>query len=274
MAAAVPLAPSLQRELSDEGRLLFSAGLACGRDHAAAAVVARAAAVDGSTDGQLDHDLQVFHGEYDDEGVYVYQAYNDEIADWAVAHQQFGGPKFNRTRMTWIKPSFAWVLYRAGYGRKHNQQRILKIKLSHEAIAHILSCCSTGHGGGGTVGRVQWDPARDLYEADVKKREPRKMLRQRAIQIGMKGSLSEYYVDHTITITDVTELAHRVEAAHMHKESALAKAAVESLLPDLPDERAYMPLCSHSVLVKLGMKEGDASRSLSRLGKGRADEAR
>ena len=48
---------------------------------------------------------------------------------------RFGGPDFNPTRMTWIKPSFAWVLYRSGYGRKHNQTRILKVKLAHEAVA-------------------------------------------------------------------------------------------------------------------------------------------
>jgi len=34
------------------------------------------------------------------------QAYNHEIADWALEHQRFGGPSFNATRMIWIKPSF------------------------------------------------------------------------------------------------------------------------------------------------------------------------
>ena len=55
-----------------------------------------------------------FNGEWDEEGVSFYQAFNDKIADWAVENQRFGGPHFNPTRMTWIKPSFAWVLYRAG----------------------------------------------------------------------------------------------------------------------------------------------------------------
>ena len=100
-----------------------------------------------------DH-VQVFEGEWDDQGVYVYQAFNDEIADWAIEHQKFGGPEFKPIRMTWIKPSFAWVLYRSGYGSKNNQQRILKIKISHEAIADILSKCSCKKGGGGSKGRV------------------------------------------------------------------------------------------------------------------------
>ena len=54
---------------------------------------------------------------------------------------KFGGPKWNPTRMTWIKPSFAWMLYRSGYGHKPGQERILRIKLSHETVAKLLSYC-------------------------------------------------------------------------------------------------------------------------------------
>ena len=35
--------------------------------------------------------MHVFFGEFDEEGVYFYQAYNNEIADWAIEHQRFGG---------------------------------------------------------------------------------------------------------------------------------------------------------------------------------------
>ena len=107
--------------------------------------------------------------------------------------------------MTWIKPSFAWVLYRSGYAQKHNQQRILKVKLSHKSLAEILSRCECKHSGGGSWGRVQWDPARDLLYSE--KGEPRKLLNKRAIQIGMKGPLSELYVRSVLSIQDVTPLA-------------------------------------------------------------------
>ena len=107
--------------------------------------------------------VKLFEAEWDDEGVYFYQAYNDKIADWAMKNQTLGGPNFNTTRMTWIKPSFAWVLYRSGYGHKDvNQNRILKIKLSHDTVAELLTQCQCGSGGGGSNGRIQWDPARDL----------------------------------------------------------------------------------------------------------------
>ena len=49
---------------------------------------------------------------------------------------------------------------RSGYGRKPNQTNVLKIKLGHDAVAELLNECTCKHGGGGGVGRVQWDPAR------------------------------------------------------------------------------------------------------------------
>lgn len=93
-----------------------------------------------------------FTAEWDEEGVFFYQAFNDEIADYAIENQRFGGPKFNPERMTWIKPSFAWVLYRSGYASKHKQNRILKVKLPHEAVAALLSKCKCREGGGGSKG--------------------------------------------------------------------------------------------------------------------------
>lgn len=44
-------------------------------------------------------------GSWDKESIVVYQAFNDAIADYAVEHQTFGGPKFSTERMTWIKPN-------------------------------------------------------------------------------------------------------------------------------------------------------------------------
>src|SRR5690242_15389625 len=50
--------------------------------------------------------------DYDDETITVYQAYNRAIASAAVAKQKLNAsPEFLTTRMTWIKPSWAWMLY-------------------------------------------------------------------------------------------------------------------------------------------------------------------
>jgi hypothetical protein len=218
---------------------------------------------------QAEGRIQVFCGEWDEEGVYVYQAFNDAIADWALEHQQFGGPAFKPVRMTWVKPSFAWVLYRSGYARKHNQNRILKIKIGHENLASLLSTCQCKHAGGGAKGRVQWDPARDIMAGDDKGREPRKMQRERAIQIGFKADLSEFYVKSAISIEDVTDLAHEVEHAHKSDLKSKSNAAITALVQKLPVERPYMPLCAAEQLEALGMVPGERAEQLAGLGRGK-----
>ena len=209
---------------------------------------AAAGAADAAGEG-----VQVFRAEWDAEGVYFYQAFSDEIAEWALREQRLGGPKFNETRMTWIKPSFAWVLYRSGYGRKHRQERILKLKLPHFLVAELLCDCACKHGGGGSKGRVQWDPGRDLMSSEGKGREPRRLLRERAIQIGLSRDLSERYVAGALSIADVSDLARRVGAAHGSRDERKVKAAMAELVPQLPVERPYMPSCSHAELVRLGL---------------------
>lgn len=201
--------------------------------------------------------LNVVRGEWDDEGVYFYQAYRDSVAAWAIEHQTFGGPDFNPERMTWIKPSLAWMLYRSGYGQKHGQTNILKVKLPHSAVASLLEGCTCQHGGGGTWGRVQWDPARDLLmsEKEGQKTLPRKCIRDRAIQIGLKGHLSRLYVDSIISIEDVTALAGIVKKAHDMKTEEKVRQAVAEIGPLLPVEREYIPKCTTEKLVELGLME-------------------
>lgn len=214
--------------------------------------------------------VQVFNAEWDETGVYVYQAFNDQIADYAVEHQTLGGPAFKPLRMTWVKPSFAWVLYRSGYGTKSNQERILKIKIGHDDLGQLLSKCACGHGRGGTLGRVQWDPERDIMST-VNGREPRKMLRTRAIQIGLSRDLSEKYVQSIISVQDVTELAHRVGEAHWQlKKNPKSTVIMEELIPYLPAERPYVPHTDQDVLVKLALAPGKAAEETARIGLGKA----
>ena len=47
----------------------------------------------------------------------MYQAYNNTIANEAIENGKFG-LNFKRDRMTWIKPSFLWMMYRSGWGLK------------------------------------------------------------------------------------------------------------------------------------------------------------
>jgi hypothetical protein len=48
---------------------------------------------------------------YDEENITVYQAYSAEIAVPAVEQQKLNAsPQFKLGRMTWIKPSWAWMM--------------------------------------------------------------------------------------------------------------------------------------------------------------------
>lgn len=144
---------------------------------------------------------------YDAKTIRVYQAYNAQIADAALGAGKFV-PPFSRTRMTWIKPSFLWMMYRAGWSLKDSgQARILAVDITREGFEWALRNASLTHGpelDRSKPVRVQWDPERDVNLG---------RLRHRAIQVGLGSAVVERYVDAwTVRIQDVTKLALEVEA--------------------------------------------------------------
>lgn len=61
--------------------------------------------------------LRQVRADFDDDTVVVYQAYPPAIAGPAVEAGRFV-PPFSRDRMTWVKPSFLWMMYRCGWATK------------------------------------------------------------------------------------------------------------------------------------------------------------
>jgi hypothetical protein len=205
---------------------------------------------------------RTFRAEWDEEGVFFYQAYNDDIANWSLEHQKLGGPQFKPFRMTWIKPSFAWMLYRARYGSKDsNQTRILKIKLSHATVSDLLSQCKLStHAGRGGNGRIQWDPERDIMSGNGK--DPKKVRNTRAIQIGLNGHLSELYVNNILSIEDVSAISGKIGKVHAQMSMAISSKNLQAnpmkeLIDQLPVERPYVPACSKEVMHQLGTYTGE-----------------
>ena len=148
--------------------------------------------------------------------------------------------------MTWIKPSFGWMLYRSLYGTKHRQERILKIKLSHAGFLTILRMgVPTSFDShlfarenewraalDGADVRYQWDPDRDVRL---------RRLDRRALQIGMRGAIVCDYVSKWVRkIDDVTELARRLKSQ---------PGAEEIDFPDLPRDVSMMCLMPFSALL-------------------------
>jgi len=153
--------------------------------------------------------------EYNDQTITVYQAYRKEIAIPAIKNQTFA-PPFKITRMTWIKPSFLWMMYRSGWATKEGQEHILKIKIKREGFEWALKNSCLSHFNKDIYNSVeewrtiknnspvciQWDPDRDIYL---------KPLDRRAIQIGLSGIAVEKYVnDWIVSIVDITSFSKRV----------------------------------------------------------------
>src|SRR2546430_9575151 len=86
---------------------------------------------------------------YSAESITVYQAYPPEIAEPAVAAGRFG-PPFKRDRVSWIKPSFLWVMYRCGRGTQPGAERVAAVAITrtrvHAAPGPALLCpFDSGH---------------------------------------------------------------------------------------------------------------------------------
>ncbi|GAA4609987.1 DUF4291 domain-containing protein [Actinoallomurus liliacearum] len=175
--------------------------------------------------------------DHDRTSIVVYQAYRPEIGRPAVERGRFG-PPFSRTRMTWIKPSFLWLMARSDWARKPGQEMILAVRISREGWEEALSQAVPTHADrrlyrDGTEWRaafkharvhVQWDPERTL------RGQP---LDARSIQVGLSRHVIDRYADEWILdIQDMTPLARKIQRLLHDGASAKAGALV-------PRERVY-----------------------------------
>ncbi|MEU5796632.1 DUF4291 domain-containing protein [Streptomyces sp. NPDC047813] len=183
-----------------------------------------------------------------DTTITVYQAYRPAIGLAAARTGRFPG-EWKRERMTWIKPSFLWMMYRCGWGTKEGQETVLAVDidragfewaLRHACLSHYVSGVHADRAAwqrelGRAPARVQWDPERDLHH---------NALPHRSLQLGLAGEATRRYADEWIVgIEDVTPLAREVHAAVRAGEREKAEAL-------LPEERAYP--AAEGVLAHLG----------------------
>jgi hypothetical protein len=169
---------------------------------------------------------------YDEQTITVYQAYRNDIALPAIANQRFV-PPFKMERMTWIKPSFLWMMYRAGWATKEGQEHVLAIKIKRSGFEWALQNCCLSHFENSTFStqeewkiklqnspiRLQWDPEKDINL---------KNLNYRSIQIGLTGIAVKLYVnDWIVSIDDISPLCKKIHSLVLDKKIEEAK----SLLP-------------------------------------------
>ncbi|MEU6274799.1 DUF4291 domain-containing protein [Streptomyces populi] len=167
----------------------------------------------------------------------VYQAYRPEIGGPAVRKGRFPAA-WKPDRMTWIKPSFLWMMYRCGWGTKEGQETVLAVEISRDGFEWALRNACLSHYVRGlhpdrdtwqrdlkrAPARVQWDPERDLHL---------RPLPHRSLQLGLSGEASARYANEWIvSINDVTPLAHEIHALVKDGER-------DSAARLLPQEQVY-----------------------------------
>ena len=174
---------------------------------------------------------------YDRETITVYQAYSPSIADVALKLQRFA-PPFSFQRMTWIKPSFLWLMYRSNWGQKANQQRILAVSITRSGWEKALSLGTLTHPEPSVFRNatewesqfanapvhVQWDTERSLRGA---------ALNHFSIQVGIGRELIQEYVDEwVVKIEDITSNVAKIRDFIKSGNEQKAKQ-------HLPVERVY-----------------------------------
>jgi hypothetical protein len=173
---------------------------------------------------------------FDDATIVVYQAYPRAIADAAMAAGIFV-PPFKRERMTWIKPSFLWMMYRSGWATKPGQERVLAVRITRAGFERALAASCLSHFDRTVYDdatawaarmresevRVQWDPERTPSGSP---------LPYRSLQVGLGGGAVDAYVDEWIVgIDDITE--------RVHESHGLLRTNPDTLATALPPERPY-----------------------------------
>ena len=174
---------------------------------------------------------------YDRDTIVMYQAYSKAIAVPALKAQKFVSP-FSFNRMTWIKPSFLWLMHRSNWGRKSNQEYILAVRITRsgweEALSKsVLTAYEKSVHRNVTDWRkqfdkalvhVQWDPERSLKGAD---------LQIESIQVGLSRHVIQDFVDKwIISIEDITPTVRKIYGLLQKGDSKNAKR-------QLPSERVY-----------------------------------
>jgi hypothetical protein len=173
---------------------------------------------------------------WDADTITVYQAYGPAIADAAVKAQRFVAP-FSLTRMTWVKPSFLWMMERCGWATKPDQERVLAVTLPRARFEALLALAvptsfrlpftdvaAWQAALKASPVRVQWDPERDLQGHE---------LPHRSLQLGIGQALAPAYASEWIVrLDDVTPLVTRLRELK-------AKDAWDEVRRGLPVERPY-----------------------------------
>ncbi len=165
---------------------------------------------------------------FDRDTITIYQAYSSAIADAAIKAQRFVEP-FSCGRMTWIKPSFLWLMHRRNWGSKSGQERTLAVTITRKgwesALSRaVLTVFDPSVFRSKAEVHVQWDPERSLRGS---------VLDFYSIQIGVSRHVIREFVEEWIV--RIEDFTPRVTKMH----TLLRAGKADEAKRHLPPERLY-----------------------------------
>jgi hypothetical protein len=175
--------------------------------------------------------------DFDRDTITIYQAYSPAVAVAALEAGRFV-PPFSFHRMTWIKPSFLWLMHRSNWGQKSGQERVICVRVKRSGWEKALSLAVltsfepgvfaspddwAGQFAAAQV-HLQWDPERSLRGAG---------LPHSSIQVGLSRHIIREYVDEWVA--RVEDYTPRVRKIYDLLQSGQADRARRLL----PPERVY-----------------------------------
>lgn len=180
--------------------------------------------------------------DFDRDSIVVYQAYRKEIALPAIKEGRFVTP-FSWGRMTWIKPSYLWLMARSNWGKKSGQEHILALRIRRKGWERALSMgVLTSYEPGLHVDQsnwrkdfdssavhLQWDPERTI---EGKKQD------YRSIQVGLgRKVIRDFTEKWLLEIKDYTALTHKIRALYLsgNRRRAMKLLPIERAYPVGPD---------------------------------------
>jgi len=175
--------------------------------------------------------------DFDRETVTVYQAYPPAIADAALSAQRFV-PPFSTQRMTWIKPSFLWLMHRSGWGLKGGQERVLAVRVTRAGWEKALSLAVlTSYSPSIFRSAADWESqfraARVHLQWDTERSLRGAGLPYFSIQVGLSRHVIGEYVEEWVTrIEDYTPRVRKIYDLLQSGQADRAKR-------HLPPEKVY-----------------------------------
>ena len=135
--------------------------------------------------------------------------------------------------MTWIKPSFLWMMYRSNWGTKKNQEYILALDIRQDSFLKLLSqaVLTSPETLSGTDWEKQFSETAVYCQWDSDRSIDGNALQRGAVQIGMKGEVMKDILENGII--RIEDLTPNVRKWNQFRKNHKLKAK------DLPTEKLF-----------------------------------